>query len=257
MAASVLRDDQDAFGRQLLDALRGTADLARLERDDGEGGPSMSPDAFFAKHDDWSDAERAVFQHVRGRVLDVGCGAGRHSLETTRRGMETVAIDISPGAVAVSRARGVPDARLMSLDDVDAGLGLFDTVLMMCGNFGLPGSRANTIEWLRRLLGVTTAKGRIVLDTVDPYGDDDPVEQAYLTRNAARGRMAGQVTIRLRYGQRVTPWFDLLLVSADELRVLAAEAGWHVVVVDESEPPDVYAVLDKLERYSVPVRRTT
>src|SRR5262249_58414734 len=118
VAANVLRDDQDAFGRQLLDALEGTPGTALLERDDGEQGTSMPPDAFFAEHDDWAAPERAVFELVRGRVLDVGCGAGRHSLEAARRGLEVVAIDISPGAVAVSRARGVRDVRLLPLGEV-------------------------------------------------------------------------------------------------------------------------------------------
>ena len=247
MAASVLRDDQDAFGRQLLDALRGKAGTALLERDDGEQGPSTPADAFFAQHDAWAAPECTVFEQVRGRVLDIGCGAGRHSLEAARRGMDVVAIDISPGAVAVCRARGVEDVRLLPLDEVDERLGRFDTVLMLCGNFGLPGTRERTVDWLRLLQDVTSEQARVVLDTVDPYPDDvdDPVERAYLEHNLASGRMAGQVTIRFRYGERVTPWFDLLLVSAAELAELAAEAGWHVAMLDESEPPDIYAVLEK------------
>jgi SAM-dependent methyltransferase len=219
-----------------------------LERNDGEAGPSMSPDAFFAEHTAWAAAEQAVFAHVRGRLLDVGCGAGRHSLEAARRGMEAVAIDISPGAVEVSRARGVRDVRLMSLADVDERLGRFHTVLMLCGNFGLPGTRERTIAQLRRLHDLTTEDARIVLDTVDPYAGDagDAAERAYLERNQASGRMAGQVTIRLRYGDRLTPWFDLLLVSAEELAELAGNAGWEVALVDTSEPPDLYAVLQKV-----------
>ena len=244
----MLRDDQDAFGRQLQDVLLGKAGQAMLERDDGEAGSSMSPDAFFAEHAAWAAAERAAFEHVRGRVLDVGCGAGRHSLEAARRGMQPVAIDISPGAVEVSRTRGVQDVRLMSLVDVDERLGQFDTVLMLCGNFGLPGTRDLTLRWLRRLRGLTTRDARIVLDTVDPYAgnSNDPGWRAYVEANRASGRMAGQVTIRLRYGDRLTPWFDLLLVSADELAELAAEAGWRVAVLDASEQPDLYAVLEKV-----------
>jgi SAM-dependent methyltransferase len=247
MAARVLRDEEDAFGRQLLDELHGGAGEALLERDDGVSGPSMPARTFFAGHETWADPERAVFEHVRGRVLDVGCGAGRHSLEAARRGMEVVAIDISPGAVEVCRRRGVKDVRLLALGEVGQGLGRFDTVVMLCGNFGLPGTRELTIDWLRRLRDVTTEDARVVLDTVDPYADDpdDPAEHAYLERNLARGRMAGQVTIRLRYGERLTPWFELLLVSAQELVEVAREAGWIVASVDKSESPDVYAVLHK------------
>jgi SAM-dependent methyltransferase len=245
MAAPVLQDHEDALGQQLQDALDAMAGPAVLERDDGDSGPALGPEALLAEYDAWCGAERSLFEAARGRVLDIGCGAGRHSLEAARRGMEAVAIDISPKAIAVSRARGVADARLLSLWDADERLGTFDTVLMMCGNFGLPGTREQTVEWLQRLHGMTTPGARILLDTVDPYVDEDPGELAYLERNRSRGRMAGQVTIRFRYGERLTPWFDLLLVSAEELAQLAHEAGWRVAQLDGSESPDIYAMLEK------------
>jgi SAM-dependent methyltransferase len=205
----------------------------------------MAAATFFAEHADWPEAERRAFELVRGRVLDVGAGAGRHSLEAARRGLDVVAIDISPGAVEVCRRRGVGDARLLSLSDIDAGLGRFGTVLLLCGNFGLAGNREETKALLRRLHEVTPEDGRIVLDTVDPYVGADEDDLAYLERNRAEGRMPGQVRIRIRYEERVTPWFDLLLVSRPELEQLAAETGWRVAWAEDAEPPDYYAVLEK------------
>jgi SAM-dependent methyltransferase len=244
MQEDILSEQEDAFGKQLQDQLDGHAGEATLERDDGTSGPSMPAAAFFCNHSEWEEPEREVFESVRGCVLDVGCGAGRHSLEAQRRGFDVVAIDISPGAVAVSRERGVRDARLMSLKAVTPTTGRFDTVLMLCGNAGLAGTREGTVAWLRRMRDATTEDARIILDTVDPYDDDDPAEHAYLARNQARGRMPGQVTIRLRYGARVTPWFDLLLLSAGELEDITAEAGWSVLQLVR-ESPDIYAVIAK------------
>jgi hypothetical protein len=57
--------------------------------------------------------------------------------------------------------------------------------------------------------------------------------------------MPGQVTIRLRHQERVTPWFDLLIVSPSELGGLAGQAGWRVARVQSGDPPDYYAVLEK------------
>jgi SAM-dependent methyltransferase len=200
---------------------------------------------FFAEHADWPEAEGHAFEFVRGRVLDIGAGAGRHSIESARRGLDVVAIDISPGAVEVCRRRGIEDARLLSLSDLDAGLGLFDTVLLLCGNFGLAGNPEETKALLRRLHEFTPADGRIVLDTVDPYVGADEADLAYMERNRAEGRMAGQVRIRIRYEERVTPWFDLLLVARAELEQLAAESGWRIAWAEETELPDYYAVLEK------------
>ncbi len=200
---------------------------------------------FFAEHAAWPAAERSVFAAVAGRVLDVGCGAGRHSLEAQRRGCEVVAIDVSPGAVEVCRRRGVHDVRLLPLGRVDASLGFFDTVLMMCGNLGLTGNAAEAVGTFRRLHGLTTPAARIVFDSVDPHRDADEDDLAYWERNRARGRSPGQVTIRLRYGRLATPWFDLLLLSPAELEDLLAGTGRRLTRLVEGEPPDYYGVLEK------------
>ena len=192
------------------------------------------------------EAEQAAFGFVRGRVIDIGAGAGRHSLEAQNRGLEAVAIDISPGAVEVCRRRGVRDARLLHLEEIDESLGTFDTALLLCGNFGLAGGEEDTLALLHRLHARTGPDGRIVLDTVNPHEENDAADLAYIVHNRERGRMPGQVTIRIRYGELVTPWFELVCVSPAELHDLLAGTGWRMAWAREAEkPPDWYAVLEK------------
>jgi len=205
----------------------------------------MGAEWFFAGHNDWMEEERAAFELVRGRVLDIGAGAGRHSLEAQQRGLEAVAIDISPGAIEVCRRRGVRDARLLPLSQVDGRLGVFDTVLLLCGNLGLAGGADETIALLEKLHGFTNSGARIVFDSVDPHSENDDADLAYLERNRERGRLPGQVTIRIRYGGLATPWYDLLCVSPDELEELAVPTGWRLMWRRDSAPPDWYGVLEK------------
>jgi hypothetical protein len=139
----------------------------------------------------------------------------------------------------------VRDVRLLPLDAVDATLGVFDTVLMMCGNFGLVGTADDAVPILLLLHAMTTPSGRIILDSVDPYEGADAYDVAYQERNRARGRAPGQVTIRLRYGELATPWYELLNVSARELEKLASEAGWTVADLVDGDPGEYYAVLEK------------
>jgi SAM-dependent methyltransferase len=205
----------------------------------------MGAEWFFAEHAGWVEAERAAFEFVRGRVLDIGAGAGRHSLEAQRRGLEAVAIDISPGAVEVCRRRGVHDVRLLPLDEIAEKLEAFDTILLLCGNLGLAGGADETSALLERLHEFTAPDARIVFDSVDPHVDNDEADLAYLARNRERGRMPGQVTIRIRYGGLVTPWYDLLCVSSGELEELAGAAGWRLAWRRDAEPPDWYGMLVK------------
>jgi len=115
----------------------------------------------------------------------------------------------------------------------------------MCGNFGLAGNASGTVALLKTLHEVTSPKGRVVFDTVDPYVGNDAGDLAYLERNRLTGRMAGEVTIRIRYGALVTPWFELLCVSPDELDGLLADTGWRLAWKRDGDPPDWYGVLDK------------
>jgi SAM-dependent methyltransferase len=234
----------DAFGQLMLAAQEG--DPAEIvERDDGFVNASgFGPAAYFAPFRRWPAHQRRAMRFVRGRVLDVGCGAGRVCLHLQEGGFDVVGIDVSPGAIEVSRRRGVRDARLLSLDDVEESLGVFDTIVMLGNNFGLFASATKANRLLRRFHRLTSARGRIVAETRDVYASDDPGHLAYQKRNRERGRMSGQIRIRVRYRDLATPWFDYLMVSPDELAALAEPAGWRIARVLDSD--DTYvAVLEK------------
>ena len=222
----------DAFGAQLIDVLQGgTTGNEIVERDDGF--IAVSTFDYLAPVRRWKAAERRALRYARGRVLDVGCGAGRVALELEKRGREVVAIDPSPGAVEVARRRGVQDVRMMRLEDVSKTLGHFDTVLMYGNNFGLFGSRTKARRLLKALRPLAD---RIVGGSNDPYRTDDPAHLAYRERNVRRGRMAGQLRIRVRYRDLAGPWIEYILVSPDEMAELADGTGWQVdrIVRDES-----------------------
>jgi SAM-dependent methyltransferase len=183
---------------------------------------------------------------VRGRVLDVGVGAGRVALELQRRGHDVVGIDVSPNAVEVSRRRGVRDARVLALADMDDSVGPIDTVVMFGNNFGLFGSRPGATWLLRRLGRLTKDHARLVASSFDPYRTDDAAHLGYHGRNRRRGRMPGQVRIRVRHRTARTRWFDYLFVSPDEMRELAASARWTVRTFIEPDPGSLYVgVLEK------------
>ena len=235
----------DAYGELILAALERREAVEIVEREDGFIDASVfGPGLYLAPFRRWPAHHRRAMRFVRGRVLDAGCGAGRVCLHLQERGLEVVGFDVSPGAVEVSRRRGVQDARLLSIDDVDESLGVFDTIVMLGNNFGLFGSAAKAGRLLRRFHRLTSERGRIVAETRDVHATDDPGHLAYQARNRERGRMSGQIRIRIRYRELATPWFDYLMVSPDELRELAEPAGWSVARILESD--DTYvAVLEK------------
>jgi SAM-dependent methyltransferase len=229
----------------MLAALDGQSVPEIVERDDGLIEPGgYSAEMYLAPFRRWPAPQRRAMRFVRGRVLDVGCGAGRVCLHLQARGLEVVGIDVSPGAVEVCRRRGVLDARLCPIEDVDASLGVFDTIVLFGNNLGLLASKAKGRRLLRRLHGLTSDRGRIVAETRDIYRTEDPVHLAYHERNRRRGRLPGQVRIRVRYRLLKTPWFDCLMVSPDELEELLVGTGWALTRTLEGEETYV-AVIEK------------
>lgn len=226
----------DAFGQMLLDG-RGPE---IVERDDGFLDSARM--SYFAPVTEWPAVERRALRWARGRVLDAGVGAGRAALELQRRGRTVVGIDVSPGAIEVARSRGVRDARLLPFEKVDDSLGRFDTIVMFGNNFGLFGSPSKAKRLLRRLRPLAD---RIVAASNDPYATEDPAHLAYQERNRKRGRMAGELRLRVRYRDLVGPWFDYLIVSPDEMATILEGTDWQIHrLVEESGSGYYVAVLE-------------
>jgi SAM-dependent methyltransferase len=226
--AARLKPFEDAYGRLMLDHFQGRPAVEIVERDDGMIMVNRGPMMYFEPIRRWPQPESAAVRLVRGKVLDIGCGPGRVALHLQTRGFDVVGVDVSPGAIRVARARGLRKARVLALDGIDARLGVFDTVVMFGNNFGLFESRAGAVRRLGRLSRITAPDARILASSRDPYMTDDPIHLAYHRSNRARGRMGGQVRLRVRHRTWATPWFDYLMVSAAEMEQLAAEGGWRL-----------------------------
>jgi len=237
---------KDAYGRELMDYLDDPTVVEIVERDDGYIDAGLGPATYFAQFDAWADFEQQAMGYVRGRVLDVGPGAGRHALYLQGHGHDVVGIDNSRLVLEVCRRRGVADVRLCPLARVSRALGVFGTVLMMGNNFGLMESRERAPRVFRRLARITSPDARIIAMSTNPYGTSNPDHLVYHQRNLARGRMAGQVRIRVRRQACRTPWFDYLLVSVPEMETLAAETPWRIAtVLGHPDTGPYIAVLEK------------
>jgi SAM-dependent methyltransferase len=233
-----LREQEDAYGRLVLDHLEHGGQVEIVERDNGFVAASrLGPEAYFAPLRQWAKHERTAIRLARGRVLDIGCGAGRVALHLQNRGHEVVGIDVSPLAVDVARRRGTTDVRVLSVTRVGPRLGRFDTFVMYGSNFGLVAGRRRAPWLLRRFRSIANEGARILAGSTNPYTTDNPDHLAYHERNRQRGRMGGQLRIRIRHGSYGTPWFDYLLASPDEMAELAAGTGWELTrVIDDGEP---------------------
>ncbi|HET9625190.1 MAG TPA: class I SAM-dependent methyltransferase [Kofleriaceae bacterium] len=243
-----LSEQEDAYGRAILDFYEGKGGFEIFELDDGFIDVAMRgglPAFYFSPFDRWFAHEKEALQLLRGRVLDIGCGAGRHCLYSQERGHDVIGIDNSPLAIEVAKRRGVRDARVLSIGDIGPALGVFDTLLMLGSNFALFQSRAIARTLLQRFHEVTAPDAQILAGVMDPHHGE---LAGYCARNVERDpeRMPGQLRMRIRYKGYATPWFDSLNVSKTELASVIDGTGW---VVDRFIGDHVFiAVLTKQAR---------
>ncbi|OGS44183.1 MAG: hypothetical protein A3K76_06040 [Euryarchaeota archaeon RBG_13_57_23] len=219
--------DYDLFGRAFLDFYNGTPHPLYLERDDGHvDGQGM--DVYFAGFEDFQPAEKKALQHVKGKVLDIGVGAGRVALHLQQSGHDVVGIDLSPSAVEVSKRRGVKVVKRMSACDMRFPEASFDTAIAFCNNLGLCGTVLGVESMMRDLHRIVRPGGVFLASSIQPTRTKNPHHLRYHKRNRALGLPPGQVRLRERYGNTVGPWWDLLMVTPSEMRALCKRTEWHI-----------------------------
>jgi SAM-dependent methyltransferase len=237
-----MNPEEDAYGQALVDHYEGRQAWEILERDDGWFGTARGPDRYFEPYPEWPARLRDAADRAEGRVLDVGCGAGRAMAHLEPKGHETLGIDVSPGAVEVCRRRGL-DARELDVADAADLDGSFDTLLMLGNNFGLVGTRERAPEVLESLAAVASEDAVLFAESRNPTETDEEDHLAYHERNREQGRLPGALRIRVRYRRYVTPWFDYLLAGPEEMRELVADTPWNLAEVIGNEDGDYVGVL--------------
>ena len=240
------RADRDAFGHVLLDHLNGQQAVEIIEREDGFIFASMEGKRYFSEFPDWDPVEQEAMRWiVPGRLLDLGCGAGRVALYLQDNGYEVVGIDVSPLAIDVCRRRGLKDGRLLSITQVGRKLGVFDNILMMGNNWGLMGNRKRARWLLRKFYAMTSPGARIIAASNDVYQTESTYHLAYQAYNRERGRMSGQIRMRVRYLVYRSDWSDYLMVSRDEMQSILSGTGWRVLKFLDSSGPAYVGILEK------------
>jgi SAM-dependent methyltransferase len=223
--------------------------MEMIEREDGFIGTSMGPTAYFSDFPDWPAHQQAAMGRlIPGRTLDLGCGAGRLELYLQSQGCEVTGIDNSPLAIEVCRQRGVVDARLLSVTQLSAAVGIYDNIVMLGNNWGLMSSSRRARWFLRKFHAMTTPHARIIAESNDIYNTENPDHLSYQAFNRERGRLSGQLRMRVRYRIFKSEWFDYLMVSRDEMRTIVDGTGWRITEFIDSVKSSYVAVMEKEKR---------
>lgn len=245
---SKISTSQDAYGYEILDYLNGVPHIYEIvERDDGYIDISSGPKSYFAEYKNWSSNEKKAIKFARGRILDIGCGAGRVLLYLKNKGCDVAGLDNSPLGIEVCRKRGIKKLFCRPATQIGSDMGQFDTFVMYGNNFGLLGSFKRARWMLRKMYHMSLQNARIIATSCNP-GDTTLKEHLqYHKLNRKRGRMIGQLKLRIRYKKYCSTWFDYLMVSEKEMRKILKGTGWVLTKVFDENKPIYSVVIEKVQ----------
>jgi len=238
-------EGMDPYGQSLRDFQSGDTSVKFIvRRDDGYSG-EMPTSVFFRKPMDFSLLEQKAMDICRGYVLDIGAGAGCHSLALQDRGILVLAIDISPHAIEVMAKRGVREVK--QADVFEFRERRFDTLLMMMHGIGIVGNLLGLDRFLAHAHKLLMPNGQIVFDSFDVRRTDDSTNLAYQKANRQAGNYFGEVRTRIEYKGQIGPFFNWLNIDPETLNDHANRFGWSCRIIYCEDNGDYLAKLTPMD----------
>ncbi|HSB73170.1 MAG TPA: class I SAM-dependent methyltransferase [Candidatus Methylomirabilis sp.] len=219
-------------GLALLDFLKGKSLAEVVVHDEGGEMEVVPARVFFRGPEEFSALEEAALELCLGRVLDVGAGAGCHSVILQQRHVPVCAIDVAPEAVEVMRKRGVRD--VLCADVFSLRAGPFDTLLMLMNGIGIVGNLAGLRRFLAKAGRLVRPDGQILLDSYDP-GPDAVEGAAREDGTLGARRYPGEMRFQLEYEGKRGPTLEWLFVDFETLADRAAHEGWSAEMIWREE----------------------
>jgi hypothetical protein len=203
------------LGRALADYASGARDAVLQVHVPGFPSEPLPAAYFFRTPAEMGVVDRTALELARGRVLDVGAGAGAHAVPLVEAGLSVTALEVLPELVEILRARGVHGAFKRSVWTFTRRRP-YGTVLALMNGTSLAGTLSRLGPLLERLSGLVSPDGQLLIDSTET----EPAELEY----------------QLEYRGVKGPPFPQLFLSEDALRRVARKAAWSTAVVAREGP---------------------
>ena len=230
-----MQRDKDPMGAAIADYHRcGIAGRLRVFSPDFDE-DGIPVETLFRSFDAMPHLEQLALRAARGRTLDVGAGAGCHSLALQTMGVDVTAIDISPLSVETMRQRGVIRAEEQDFWCVAEP---YDTILMLMNGIGIVGTLSEIPRFFRHIDTILAPDGQLLLDSSDLvylYEDEDGHVEI------PEGPYYGELEYTMLYKRVKGSPFPWLYLDFATLQRVAAECGFQADLVAQGEHYDYLA----------------
>ena len=235
-----MRSDQDPMGQAIAD-YHATGKASRLRVFSPMFDEDEIPVAtLFRTRDEMPAIEQEALKVASGHILDVGAGAGCHTLALQAIEKRVTAIDISPLAVETMRQRGVRDVLEQDFFSLD---GQYDTILMLMNGIGIVGTLSRLPAFFMQVDHLLAPGGQLLCDSSDIcyiFEDEDGI----IDLTGVEGYY-GELSYQMQYKSIKGEPFPWLFIDAETLREHAAAHGFHCDILMRGPHYDYLARLTR------------
>lgn len=234
---------KDLFGKAMLDYITQNDPKSLYTSTNISETDEMDVAYLFRSFKVMPKIEQKALQLAKGKVLDVGCGAGSHSLYLQDQGLEVMGIDISENAVKTCEIRGVKNVKQIDLLDLETEE-KFDTILLLMNGTGIFGKLKNCDVYLSKLKSLLSQNGQILIDSSDLIYmfDEDEDGGKWIP---IYGDYYGELTFQLSYKDEQETPFDWLYLDYNTLQNACIAQQMSCELVTEGSNFDYLARITK------------
>ena len=231
----------DLFGKAILDFQTHNSPEDLLTETNISEEDEMSVAYLFRSFSEMPPLEQNALLLAKGKVLDVGCGAGSHSLYLqNEKKLNVTAIDISKNAIEACQLRGLENTKVETILEFETNE-KFDTILLLMNGTGIFGKLKNVSNYLQKLKSLLAKNGQILIDSSDIIYmfDEDEDGGKWISGDAYYGELEFTISYK---GQKEAP-FPWLYMDYNTLQNAAVANGFQCEMVLEGEHFDYLAKL--------------
>ena len=221
----------DIIGRALEDFYFHNTDIPITIYSPDFDEDEILPSWYFRDFHAMPELEKIALRYCYGNILDVGAGAGSHSLILQKMGFTVSALDISKGACRIMKERGVQN--VYQEDVFQSQLDKYDTVLMMMNGIGLCGNLEGLDLFLLKLKEMLNHGGQLIFDSSNlKYLFS---EKEFTSRIRYSQEYYGEIHFQMEYLENKTEKFSWLFIDFEELSKRAAKHNFKTEVLYKAE----------------------
>ena len=225
---------KDLFGQAIFDFQTKSSPEDLITETTISEADEMDVAYLFRSFDDMPKLEQKALQLAKGKILDVGCGAGSHSLYLQEKGFDVTAIDISENAIKACQLRGLKNAKVQNILDLESET--FDTILLLMNGTGIFGTLAETSKYLQKLKKLLAPNGQILIDSSDIiYMFDENEDGSFLV---PADSYYGELTFTISYKNQTDDSFPWLYLDYNTLQNAANANDLQCELILEGEHYD-------------------